>query len=165
MDGITTMEERIAARKREVERAKRRKENSKCINVLETKRILMEEYNLRVPDDFEARAKKNGNVTPITDRDVGEIWKIANFWRPAIKEEFFDEFMISLVAKFFYLRSVAINNNPICGYYIGKLVQLKEGVEGKLPFLKEELVTTAMSSGGNAYFVACSSKWKFNEDI
>lgn len=93
--------------------------------------------------------------------DSKELMKIANFWRPAIHPNYFDEFYNNMVDRFRYIKAVAINNNPNSDFYIGKRAKLKEGVEGNIDILKDVLITTVLSSGGNASFVDTPSRFKY----
>ena len=149
-----TMERTLERQKRAVESAK--KEDEKKLVDIGTVEILLKNAGIQVPQDF----KKNVGETPgfIQKRDIRELFKITKFWKPYVGEKNYNVFVILVFTKFLRIHAVAINNNPNCeGLYIGDKAKL----EGKP--LMTELVTTALSSGGNASFIHTSSRWSFED--
>lgn len=153
------------AKKKEEERRAREKARAiakakEFVSVEKVSRMLKEK-GIKVPDDFVSRIPSG--VSPIRAKDVKELLKIANFWRPVIRPEGFDDFVVKMVMKFMVIHAVAINNNPSCDkLYIGCKAELKEEVHEKGVVIANVLITTVLSSGGNAGFVDTPTRFRFD---
>lgn len=105
----------------------------------------LKEKGFNVPKDFEKEVGVRDYL--YSEKDLKEVSKITEFWRPYVGEELYNEFVINIYKKFLRIQCVAINSNPNCRkLFVGDFIS--SDLEG-IPLMKE-LVTTRFSKGGNA---------------
>lgn len=120
-------------------------------------RLIKEGVN--VPNDFcqiAAENMVNGRVS-LTEKDIVEAFRIANFWKKAMKDPTeYSKLMMKIIMNLYRIHCVALSTHKDTKAYIGNTISVDES----LPMFEDD-VTTVMSLRGNASFVGTSSKYKF----
>lgn len=111
----------------------------------------LKEAGISVPEDFMEQvqiAKRYEKERDLRERDVEQVIKIADFWKPALKhEEDYSKLAVYLVYKMYKIHCCALTTMPECKYTISDLFEVNEDC----PLIQSgRPITTILSIGGNA---------------
>lgn len=117
----------------------------------------LREKNIQIPSGFEQKIREAKQFAAsyskeISDKDVREVFKIADFWKPCLQDmSEYNKLVLYCIIKLYRIQCICLNSNASSKAYIGKVCEVKKDSD----LLKRSLTTT-LSISGRAVVRGCT---------